>query len=104
MAEEAMSDDELSAGVLAYLQKGVAASPRADGSACAAVAATREPTALVREVEALVQESLTVPVHWDGMSLGDVGRHVAAEMATRHPELSQEAQEALAWNFTFAWR
>lgn len=38
-----MSDDELSAAVLAYLQKGVAASPRADAAACAAAATTREP-------------------------------------------------------------
>lgn len=99
-----MNDDELSAGVLAYLQKGTAASPRADEAACAAVATRRDPEVLVTEVQALVQESLSIPVDWDAMSLGDAGRHVAAEMAKRHPELSQEAQEALAWNFTFAWR
>ncbi|MCY7402533.1 MAG: hypothetical protein LH477_16540 [Nocardioides sp.] len=99
-----MIDDELSAGMLAYLHKGEAASPRADEAACAATATTREPEALLAEVEALLQESLAVPVDWDSMSLGDAGRHVSAEMAKRHPELSQDALEALAWNFTFAWR
>ncbi len=99
-----MNDDELSAGVLAYLQKGVGASPRTDEAACAAAATTRDPAVLLAEVKALVQESLAVPVDWDSMSLGDAGRHVAAEMAQRHPGLSQEAQDALAWSFTFAWR
>ena len=94
----------MSAGVLAYLQKGIAASPRANAAACAAAATTREPAALVGEVAALVQESLAVPVDWDTMSLGDAGRHVAAEMTKRHPELSQDARDALVWNFTFAWR
>lgn len=99
-----MNDDELSTGVVAYLQKGSAASPRADEEACARVAAAREPATLVSEVKALVQESLAIRIDWDATSLGDAGRQVAAEMARRHPELSQEALEALAWNFTFAWR
>jgi len=97
-------DDELSAGLLAYLQKGVAASPRADEAACAASATIREPDVLLAEVKGLVRESLSVPVDWDSMSPGDAGHHVVAEMAKRHPELSQDALEALAWNFTFAWR
>ena len=99
-----MIDDELSAGVLAYLQKGQAASPRADVAACASVAAGREPVVLVVEVKELVDEALAISIDWDSTTLGDAGRHVAAEMRARHPELSQDAADALAWNFTFVWR
>lgn len=100
----AMNDDELNAGMLAYLQKSLAASPGADEEACAAVATIRTPDVLLAEVKALVQESLAISIDWDNMSLGDAGRHVSAAMAKRHPELSQDAQDALAWNFTFGWR
>lgn len=99
-----MNDEELSAGVIAYLQKGAAASPRADEEACAGVASTRDPATLVAEVTTLVRESLAIPIDWSSTSLGDAGRQVAAEMGRRHPGLSAEARDALAWNFTFTWR
>ena len=95
---------ELSAGVLAYLQRGQAASPRQDREAVRTVARESSPEALLTEVEALVAESLAVSVDWQNPGLGDAGRAVAAEMGKRHPELSHEALDALAWNFTFAWR
>lgn len=97
-------DQELSAAILAYLQRGSAASPRTDIESCAAVATVRDAAELVAETVAIVQESLGVPVDWSSLSLGDAGRAVAAEMSARHPELSTEALDALAWNFTFAWR
>lgn len=98
------ADDELSAAVIAYLQRGRAASPRADAPAAAAVARERDPAALVSAVDALVEESVAVPVEWSTLTLGEAGRAVAAEMGKRHPELSTEALDALAWNFTFVWR
>ena len=45
-----------------------------------------------------------MPVDWNALSLGDAGRFAAAEMGRRHPELSGEALDALAWNFSFVWR
>jgi len=99
-----VTDQELSAAVVAYLQRGQAASPRADADAVRALASTSDPEALVARVEALVSESLDVPVDWASLSLGDAGRAAAAEMARRHPELDSAALDALAWNFTFVWR
>lgn len=96
-------DSELSDGVVAYLQRGQAASPRADADAVRRVA-TSDPAGLVARVTAIVEESVAVPVDWSALSLGDAGRAAAAEMARRHPELSQDALDALAWNFTFQWR
>ena len=99
-----MTDQELSRGVLAYLQRGQAASPRADEQAVLALAVATSPEELLHRVEAVVAESLAVPVDWDSLSLGEAGRFAAAETVRRHPELSDEAGAALAWNFTFAWR
>lgn len=99
-----MTDQELSDGVVAYLQKGSAPSPRADEAAVRAVATDASADDLVERVKAVVAESLAVTVDWSSLSLGDAGRAAAAETASRHPGLDQRAQEALAWNFSFAWR
>ena len=99
-----MTDQELSEAVVAYLQRGRAASPRSDTDAVRAVATTTPPDQLVGKVQALVSESLDVKVDWSALSLGDAGRAAAAEMAVRHPELDTAALDALAWNFSFVWR
>lgn len=94
--------DQLSEGVLAYLHSRDAASPRTDEAAVLALPDGDQ--ALLEQVKAVVNESLAVTVDWNALSLGDAGRHAAAETAKRHPELDREALDALAWNFTFAWR
>ena len=99
-----MTDPELSRAVVAFLQRGQAASPRADEAAVRAVAVATPPDDLVARVRALVSESLDVPVDRDSLTLGDAGRAAAGEMAARHPELDQAALDALAWNLTFVWR
>lgn len=99
-----MTDQELSDGVVAYLQKGNAFSPRADEEAVRAVATDASPDELVERVKAVVAESLAVTVDWNSLSLGDAGRAAAAETAGHHPGLDDAAREALAWNFSFAWR
>lgn len=102
-----MSDpagEELNAAILAFLHAGNAASPAHDEEAVAGLACDTDANALVARVQALLQESVGIPVAWDELSLGDAGTRVAREMRGRHPELTQEAADALAWNFTFTWR
>jgi hypothetical protein len=38
------------------------------------------------------------------MSLVDAGEHVTVVMPGRHPELSEDGAEALAWYVTYQWR
>lgn len=97
-------DTELSQGVIAFLQRGRAASPRRDRIACAELATTRPAEQLVAEVASMVEESERIPVDWSTLSLGDAGRAAAAEMGARYPQLTPEALDALAWNFSFVWR
>jgi hypothetical protein len=98
-----MTDTQLDVGILAYLQRGVAASPRTDTAAVRAVASDHADS-LLFQVEAIVAESLDVPIDWTKVTLGEAGRQVADVMRERHQELGQEALDALAWNFTFTWR
>lgn len=99
-----ISEADLSAGIIALLQKGSAPSPRRDRAAAAACAGDVPPEEYVAAVEALVQEALSTPIDWSTTSLGDAGRIVAATMLEKHPGLSAEAAEALGWDFTFQWR
>lgn len=96
--------EELSRAIVAFLQRGVAKSPRAERAAAAAQATRSEPAVLVAQVEQIVQETLDVSVDWGSMNLGEAGRAAAAEIGRRHPGLTADALDALAWNFTFAWR
>ena len=68
-ARRVRDDHELSAALVAYLQRGRAASPRADIEAVRAVAAGTEPGELAARVRAVVSESLDVPVDRDRLSL-----------------------------------
>jgi hypothetical protein len=99
-----MTDQELSQAVVAFLQKGQAASPRTDDAAVRAVATATPPDVLVAKVRSIVTESLDVQVDWGSLTLGDAGRAAAAETGRRHAELDQAALDALAWNFSFTWR
>jgi len=94
-------DAELSEGILAYFQRGQAASPRADEEAVRAFAGSWSADELVAAVKGLVEESLNIPIDWQETSLADAGRKVTAEMLRRHPQTSPDA---FGWNFTFTWR
>ncbi|MGX5694881.1 hypothetical protein ACWKWP_01675 [Agromyces soli] len=95
---------QLSQAIVAYLQKGSAASPRSDRTAVRALVGEAEAEAAIAEVERVVKETISVPVDWRGLALGDAGRAAGAEMRRRYPWLSAQAIDALQWAFTFAWR
>ncbi len=79
-------DEELSTAIVAHLRRGI------------------DPGELTNRVQKIVQECLDQHVDWNGLGLGDAGRFAAAETGRRHPELSTEALDALAWHFSFEWR
>ncbi len=95
--------DLLDQGIIAYLQRGVAASPRADAEAVRALA-PGDSDELLTKVRSLIQESLAVPIDWSTTTLSEAGRTMAVTIHERHPTLGPDAVDALAWNFTFSWR
>lgn len=94
---------DLDEAIIAYLRRGSSASPRADEAAVLA-GDYRDPAGMLIQVRELIEESLGIEVDWNGVTLGEAGRQVAATMRRRHPSLSVEAVDALAWNVTYAFR
>lgn len=101
-----MEDRELSEGIIAYLAKGRSAFPRSDEDAveAQAVAVGVDAETLVSRVRAIVDECMSIEIDWKNHSLVEGGREAQSTMAERHPELRQDALEALFWMFTYNWR
>lgn len=101
-----MEDQALSQAIIAYLGKGRSAFPVSDPDAVLALAADTngDSDALLSSVRALVEECMAVKIDWSNSTLSEGGDEAARVMATRHPELTAEAINALRWSFTYNWR
>ena len=98
-----MVDDKLSQAIIEYLAKGRSPFPRTDEAAVAAFAGD-EAIDLLARVRAIVDEMMAIEVDWSVSTLSEGGRKAQAQMADRHPELSDDALAALYWAFTYNWR
>jgi len=89
--------------MLIYLSKGRSPFPR------------RDPDAVVREfpadgsellayAEAVLHEMNSLPTDWATETYRDAIERVKNEMARRHPELSEEAIDAIGWVFSYDWK
>ncbi len=59
---------------------------------------------LASQVQVLLAELDSMQVDWSRHDLGSAGEEARRLMASRHPQLTEEALEALNWTFTFSWR
>lgn len=95
-----MIDEELSRAILAYDQKGESSYPRADRAAVRREFGARADDLLTR-VQELTDEINAVPVDWRVDSQDDAIARVRRLLLRTHPELSNEAIEALVWDYSF---
>ncbi|GAA2884674.1 hypothetical protein [Microbacterium esteraromaticum] len=95
-----MAGDTLSRAIVEYLAKGRSAFPKADEAAVVALAGAEAADVLAR-VRAIVDEMMAIEVDWSVSTLAEGGRKAHAQMADRHPELSDDALAALYWAFTY---
>lgn len=102
--EDAAADPELSEAVILVLGFRTRSSPTEDYSALARQFGEARARDLASRVGVLLKELASVEVDWSRHTLASGGDEVRAHMATRHPELTQEALKALRWTFTFSWR
>ena len=56
------------------------------------------------EVRSILDELSHVAVDWSTTSLVEGGEVARAAIKRTHPELSDEALDALRWKFTYDWR
>jgi len=99
-------DSILSAAILEYLNKGRSPFPRSDADAVVAFAnqVGADPDAVLAQVRAITDECMAIRIDWTTRTLVEGGDEARGVMAARHPELSDEALDALRWMFTYNWR
>ena len=97
-------DRELNRALVAYLGKGRSSFPRTDEAAVLAVARGDDGAELQARVRVIVSELMAIEIDWSVHTLADGGRRAERIMASRHPELDDDALGALRWMFTYNWR
>jgi len=95
-------DSTLSMAVLVYLGVGISAFPTRLPDTLAQYVGSVRAEALQGRVEALRKETVLAPSEWMTGDLGEIGRVYEARMRKAHPELSEDAIKALAWDFTYS--
>ncbi|MES2631151.1 MAG: hypothetical protein V4611_04285 [Patescibacteria group bacterium] len=102
-----MKDENLNQAIIAYLGKaGSAAYPGKDEVAVIAVAAKADsnPVELLAKVRAIDTEFMAIEIDWSSNTLEEGGDEAKRVMASRYPNLDEDALEALRWKFTYDLR
>lgn len=79
-------------------------SPRHDSDAVIAEFGAQRGPELLVEVAELFREANLLEVDWTSMTLAEGGDYMRSVTAKRHPELTDEALDAMRWKWTFDWR
>jgi hypothetical protein len=96
--------DDLSEAVVVAIGLRTRSSPTRDYAALAGVFGEARAPSLASQVQVLLAELDGLQVDWSRQGLAAAGDEAIHVMSRRHPELTEEALEALGWTFTFSWR
>src|SRR5690242_20591526 len=94
-------DSTLSMAVLLYLGVGISSHPTRLSVALDDYFGAERAGALRDRVDELLKQAWLDPAEWSGMTLADATDEVRERMRRHHPELSEDAVQALAWNFSY---
>lgn len=98
-----MIDHLKSKAVILYLSVGRSSYPKKDPEALDREFGP-EGAALRRYVKELLAEMYAIPIDWQAHSYQSGIDAVKAEMHVRHPELSEDAIQALRWDLSYQWK
>lgn len=96
--------DDLSEGLVVVIGFRTRNSPTRDYAALASVFGEARARDLSSQVQLVLGDLDGMQVDWSRHGLASAGDEAIRFMASRHPALTEEALEALAWTFTFSWR
>lgn len=94
-------DDELSQAVVAYIRGAGLAWPHGSLEAVAAAMGPDAAPRLRQRLNAVAAESVYWPVDWNSHDLLSAMEVVRRGLTKAHPELSDEAVDALVWDFSY---
>jgi hypothetical protein len=97
-------DSQLSRGVVFYLGYGERSAPLPDPQRVVAEFGPQRGEELVTTIQALVAEVMAAPVDWASETLSSATDDAHDRMHRAHPELADDAVQALAWIFSWDWR
>lgn len=95
--------DELGRATILYLGFGHASWPQHDEAGLVREFGERAPV-LMEAVRRLREEIGRVAVDWSAHTLASATDMARSEMKRCHPELSEAALDALAWEFSYNWK
>jgi hypothetical protein len=90
--------------VLVYLGVGISSYPTRLPDAVSEYFGVDRADGLRERVDVLLSEAWLNPSDWGTPDLSEATRIVEQRMRAAHPELSDDAVKALAWNFSYASR
>lgn len=97
-------DEVQSRAVIVYMGVGRTPFPKCDPEDLSEVFGEEAKT-LLPYVKGLCDEIWSIEVDWSTHTLDSATEMATAEMCARHPELSDEAIEALGWGFSYShWK
>lgn len=97
-------DQTLSMAVLLYLGVGVSSFPTRLPSSLVQYFGPEHAAGLRERVDQLLKKTWVDPEDWGTRDLAEASRRVATMMELADPELSPDAVQALAWNFSYQSR
>jgi hypothetical protein len=97
-------DRLLSSAVISYTGYGSAIVPIESPERLNAAIGQAMVSEYQKRVENLLEELNSFQADWNSMDLIEATKVVRNEMSALHPELSDEALDALAWSFSWWWR
>lgn len=96
--------NDVSQAVVLYLGFRRAPSPREDGAKLVQEFGATKGAELESQVRSLVEELGKINVDWSRYSWESATKMARDRMEANHPDLSDDALEALAWKIAFDWR
>jgi len=96
-------DDRKSRAFVIYVCRGISPFPSADPHGVVREF-PKDGAELAAYADRVLQEMRLVPVDWSTETYHDAIQRVKNEMAQRHPELSEEAVNAIGWVFSYDWK
>ncbi|WP_430592512.1 hypothetical protein [Humidisolicoccus flavus] len=102
-ADEPVSDRQLSEAIVEHLGYRRSAFPRSGAGDVALASTDAACAAELPRVRAIVDECGAIHVDWTIHSLSEGVDQARQAMSRLHPELSDDALDALRWWFTFHW-
>ena len=101
-----MTDDwaDLSDAVVLYLGRGRSPIPVHDADALNARYGHERASLLEARIVVLLQEVHSIQVDWASETMNQASERARLHVRGEHPGWSEEAVEALGWEFDWSWR